>query len=83
MNVTVYSLPACVQCDTTKRMLTRNNVQFTEIDLSTDAAAMEKIKAWGYTQAPIVEAGNQHWSGFRMERLDSIIKLIHGEQNRK
>lgn len=83
MTVTVYTLPACVQCDSTKRLLTRGQVEFEEIDLSKDAAAMEKIRAWGYTQAPVVEAGNQHWSGFRMERLQSLIKLIHGEQNRQ
>jgi glutaredoxin-like protein NrdH len=79
MNVTVYTLPACVQCDSTKKMLTRAHVEYTEIDLSTDAAAMEKIRELGYTQAPIVEAGNQHWSGFRMERLQGLIKAVHGE----
>lgn len=82
MTITIYTLPACVQCDSTKRMLTRSEVEFVEVDLSTDPAAMEKIRGWGYTQAPVVEHGNQHWSGFRMERLQSLIKLIKGEQKK-
>lgn len=55
-------------------MLTRANVEFEEVDLSRSKKAMEKIKGWGYTQAPVVEAGEQHWSGFRMERLQGIIQ---------
>lgn len=79
MKVTVYTLPACVQCDSTKRLLNKGLIEFDEVDLSQDAAAMEKIKGWGYTQAPVVEAGNQHWSGFRLERIQGIIKDIHRE----
>ncbi|MEY4945034.1 MAG: glutaredoxin-like protein NrdH, partial [Actinomycetota bacterium] len=28
MAVTVYTLPACVQCDSTKRMLQRNQIEY-------------------------------------------------------
>lgn len=79
MQITVYTLPACVQCDSTKRMLTKAMVNFEVIDLSTDAAAMERIKELGYSQAPVVEAGNQHWSGFRMEKLQQIISQAKAE----
>lgn len=79
MKITVYTLPACVQCDSTKRMLSKGLIDYEEIDLSKSKKAMEKIKAWGYTQAPVVEAGEQHWSGFRMERIQGIIKEVHGE----
>ena len=82
MQITVYTLPACVQCDSTMRMLTKAMVDFEVIDLSTDPAAMERIKELGYTQAPVVEAGNQHWSGFRMERLQSLIKIAKGEDTK-
>ena len=79
MQITVYALPACVQCDSTKRMLTKAMVDFEVIALSTDPAAMERIKELGYTQAPVVEAGNQHWSGFRMEKLQQIISQAKAE----
>jgi len=81
MKITVYSLPACVQCDSTKRMLTREGVEFEEIDLSKSPESMERIKSLGYSQAPVVEAGDQHWSGFRMERLHQIISQAKVDQS--
>jgi len=63
-------------------MLTKGGVEFAEIDLSTDAVAMERIKELGYSQAPVVEAGNQHWSGFRMEKLQQIISQAKADINK-
>jgi glutaredoxin-like protein NrdH len=70
--VTVYTLPACVQCDSTKRLLTRNEIPFEEIDLSKDPDAMAMIRNLGYTAAPIVMAGDDHWSGFRPDKLATL-----------
>jgi glutaredoxin-like protein NrdH len=66
---TVYTLPACVQCDSTKRLLTRENIEFNVVDLSQDAQALEMIQALGYTAAPVVIAGEEHWSGFKMDKI--------------
>lgn len=70
--VTVYTLPNCVQCESTKKLLTRQGVEFQEIDLSEDADAVETVKQMGYVSAPVVVAGNRHWSGFRLENLKSL-----------
>ena len=70
--VTVYTLPACVQCDSTKRLLTRNAVSFNEVDLSQDADAMAMVRELGYTAAPVVMAGEEHWSGFRPDKLATL-----------
>ena len=70
--VTVYSLPNCVQCDSTKRLLTRNEVSFNEVDLSQDSDAMTMIRELGYTAAPVVMAGEDHWSGFRPDKLATL-----------
>ena len=70
--VTVYSLPNCVQCDSTKRLLTRNEVSFNEVDLSQDADAMAMIRELGYNAAPVVMAGEDHWSGFRPDKLATL-----------
>ena len=71
--VTIYTLPACVQCESTKRYLSKNGVEFQEISMKDDASALEKIRGMGYTQAPVVVAGDTAWSGFR---LDSLQKLV-------
>ena len=70
--VTVYTLPACVQCDSTKRLLTRNSVEYQEIDLSKDADAMTMVRELGYSAAPVVMAGEDHWSGFRPDKLATL-----------
>lgn len=71
--VTVYTLPSCVQCDSTKRFLKKNDIAYEEVDLSTDAEAMESIRAMGYTAAPVVQVGEKHWSGFRFELLKELV----------
>jgi len=70
--VTVYTLPSCVQCDSTKRVLTRHGIEFESIDLSEDEAAMALVKELGYTAAPVVVAGEDHWSGFRMDKISAL-----------
>lgn len=70
--VTVYTLPACVQCDSTKRLLTRNSVDYQEIDLSQDADAMSMVRELGYSAAPVVMVGDDHWSGFRPDKISAL-----------
>lgn len=72
MSVTVYTLPSCVQCDSTKRMLQRNQIEYSEIDMSQDPIALEMVKTLGYTAAPVVVSGQEHWSGFRMDKIQAI-----------
>lgn len=72
MSVTIYTLPACVQCDSTKRFLTRNNVEFDVVDLSEDENAMNLVRSLGYSAAPVVISGDEHWSGFRPDRLTAL-----------
>ena len=72
MSVTVYTLPSCVQCDSTKRMLKSIDVDYEEVDMSQDPVALEMIKTLGYTAAPVVVSGDDHWSGFRMEKIQAL-----------
>lgn len=78
--VTVYTLPNCVQCDSTKRIFDRSNISYTTVDLSQDAEAMEKIKAMGYTSAPVVIADDKHWSGFRMDKINNLAKEFDADK---
>ena len=72
MTVTVYTLPACVQCDRTKKMLDKKFINYSEIDISLDSVAYDTVKTLGYTAAPVVVAGDEHWSGFRPDLIDGI-----------
>ena len=42
-NITVYSGPLCAFCDAAKRLLGRNNLEYKEIDISTDPNLMDYL----------------------------------------
>ena len=70
--VVVYTLPACVQCESTKKLLKKNDIAFETVDLSQDETAMTMGKELGYSAAPVVVAGDKHWSGFRPDMISSL-----------
>jgi glutaredoxin-like protein NrdH len=70
--VTVYTLPSCVQCESTKKYLAKMDVPFEVIDLSEDEVSMELVRELGYQAAPVVVSGENHWSGFRPDMLNAI-----------
>ncbi|WP_321342932.1 glutaredoxin-like protein NrdH [Breoghania sp.] len=72
MTITVYSKPACVQCTATTRALDQRGVAYDLIDLTRDDDAMEKVQSLGYRQAPVVVAGEDHWSGFRPDKIGAL-----------
>lgn len=70
--VTVYSKPACVQCTATTREMDRKGITYKYIDLTEDADAMAKVRDLGYMQAPVVIAGEEHWGGFRPDKIGTL-----------
>ena len=79
MQVTVYTTPACVQCQQTKRMMDRLGIRYDAIDLSQHPEQLQQFQADGLTQAPIVVAGDARWTGFRLEKIKSLANRIFGE----
>jgi len=79
MKITVYSNPSCVQCDATKRWLTKHNINCDTAFIEGNVEAQKLIDEHKFVQAPVVVAGNQVWSGFRLEKLKSLVALIFGE----
>lgn len=72
MAITVYTKPACMQCNATKKALDRAGLDYTLVDISLDEDARDYVLALGYLQAPVVEVGGEHWSGFRPERIREL-----------
>jgi len=72
MSVTVYTKPSCVQCKATYRALDAKGIEYTVTDLSTDQAALEQVLALGHMQAPVVVTDDDHWSGFRPDKIDEL-----------
>ncbi|MBV7412545.1 glutaredoxin-like protein NrdH [Dermabacteraceae bacterium TAE3-ERU27] len=76
MEITVYSKPMCVQCDATKRALNKAGLDYTVVDLTEDAEALAKVKSLGYMAAPVVITGNDHWSGFRPDKIKALTRSV-------
>lgn len=72
MNITVYTKPACVQCNATYKALEKQGIAYDKVDITLDTEARDYVMALGYLQAPVVVAGNEHWSGFRPDRIKSL-----------
>jgi glutaredoxin-like protein NrdH len=74
MSITVYSKPACVQCNATYRALDKVGLDYTIVDISTDPSARDYVMSLGHMQAPVVVAGADHWSGYRPDRIRSLVE---------
>lgn len=72
----VYSKPLCVQCDATKRALNKAGIAYDIVDITEDAVALKRIKAMGYVQVPVVVTLDDHWSGFRPDKIKSIARPV-------
>ena len=71
--ITVFTKPACAQCDAVFRVLDKMGIDYRRIDISTDPDAREYVMAPGYLQVPVVYAGpDNHFCGFRPERLKAL-----------
>lgn len=72
MSITVYTKPGCVQCDATKRTLNKSGITYNLVDLTEDELAREHVEALGYAQAPVVVTSDDHWSGYRPDKLKEL-----------
>lgn len=78
MSITVYSKPACNQCDATKRAFDRAGIEIDVVDMTADAEAFEKVKASGALAAPYVEVtfedgSTDSWAGFQPEKILALV----------
>ena len=64
--VTIYTGPLCNYCDAAKRLLTRNNVKYKEINIAMVEGAMDEMitKANGKRTIPQIFFDDQHMGGY-------------------
>ena len=82
--IVLYSKPACVQCDSTKRKFKKEGLikgkDYTTVDVTQDAGALQFIKSLGHLQAPVVYVSKAdgtiaHWSGYDVNEIaEHILK---------
>ena len=75
MTVTVYTLPNCVQCNTTKRLMDQLGIEYTTVDLTEHPELVKLFQEKNLTAAPIVAFKDQLWSGFKYDKIKAITRV--------
>ena len=73
MSVIVYSNPNCQACEQTKRFLTVKGIEFEAKMIEDSPEVMPLIQEKGYRSAPVVVVGKDSWSGFRLDKLNTLV----------
>ena len=76
MMVTVYTKPSCVQCNATYRAMDDKGIPYEVLDVTENQAALETVKDLGYMQAPVVVTEDDHWSGFRPDKIAELASKL-------
>jgi glutaredoxin 3 len=78
-NITVYSGPMCNFCDAAKRLLSRNNLNYNEIDISTKDGLRDEMtkRANGRRTIPQIFFDDYHVGGYQeLRELEKTGKLL-------
>ncbi len=78
--IVVYTTPACVQCSATCRRMDKLGIIYDKVDLTQHPGLAEKFREMGHTQAPIVVTDRKTWSGFRLEKIDSLARFLASDE---
>jgi glutaredoxin-like YruB-family protein len=74
--VKVFSTPTCPWCQKVKEFLKEKNVEFEDIDVSTNQeAAKEMVEKSGQMGVPVVMVDSEVIVGFDQDKLKGALKL--------
>lgn len=72
--VIIYSTPTCPYCKMAKEFFTQNNIQFTDVDVSSDTAKQqEMIDKSGQLAVPVIDIGGEITVGFNEPKLKELL----------
>lgn len=69
---TIYTKPACVQCDMTKRYMDKNGIAYDTVDITENPEALEMILGLGFSSAPVVISDKGSWAGFQPDKINLL-----------
>lgn len=73
MMITVYTKNQCQQCNFTKSMMDREEIEYELINIDEDAEALAYAQTLGFMSAPIVVVdGEALFAGFQPDRIMSL-----------
>lgn len=76
MKVTIWTKSSCVQCEQTKKQFDKLGIAYEEQNLEENPLVLEGFKAQGLLAAPIVTTDTKSWSGFRLDKIQSLARHL-------
>ena len=86
--ITEFAKPNCMPCQLTSSQMDKLGLEYIQINLPADPPALERVKALGYFQAPVVLVEDaegsvvDHWSGFKPDKIQEIADLVGAAPSR-
>ena len=75
-NVVIYSTPTCHFCQLSKEFFKKNNVEYTDYDVATDAKKrQEMIEKSGQMGVPVIFIDDEMLIGFDEAKLSQALGL--------
>ncbi|MCH7758813.1 glutaredoxin family protein [Patescibacteria group bacterium] len=76
MKINVYSTPTCPYCVQLKEFLKEHDIEFNDIDVSTDqAAAAKMVEKTGQMGVPVTEIGDEFIVGFDEAKIREKLNI--------
>jgi glutaredoxin-like protein NrdH len=76
MKVTIWTKNMCVQCEQTKKQFDKLGIKHEEQSLEDNPLVLEGFKQQGLLAAPIVTTDTKSWSGFRLDKIQSLARHL-------
>ena len=75
-DVVMYCTPWCPDCRKAREWLHENNIDFTEVDISTNLNAARQVRSWGngFQITPTFDIGGEIILDFDKPKLEKILK---------
>ncbi|MCR4335764.1 MAG: glutathione S-transferase N-terminal domain-containing protein [archaeon] len=74
--VTIYTTPTCVYCNMAKEFFKKNNVEYKQIDVSTDSEkAQEMFTKSGQFGVPVIDIDGKIIIGFDKESIKEALGI--------
>ena len=82
MQITLWTKPNCAQCEMTKKQFDKRGIIYSIRRLDRSPKAVDRFLELGLMAAPIVETDTKRWSGFRLDKIESLAYHLKVERMR-
>lgn len=73
--IKIYTSPICAECEKAKKYFKEQNIEYEEIDTFENREEAQKaFKKLGQKRIPIIEIGDEIFSGFDKKKIEEILK---------